>query len=244
MDPLCESLLMFAARRDHLRQVIEPALARGDVVLCDRFTDATFAYQGGGRGFDLAVLTHSWNTGCRPRQPGKARGCASPISRCGSICRLKWPPPGWPMPARPTVSNPSRGLFRARGRGLWRTRHGARPTAFRPRCNADQPREQVWRDLRASLRAARLAAQGCLNAMSTCSPTALAPWLQTQLTDPAGPARPRLAARRARPGWASTTWRWRWRGPGCAKQPTGQGACGECGSCHAVDVRTHADCAR
>ncbi|MGE0498550.1 MAG: dTMP kinase [Ramlibacter sp.] len=56
MDPLTEALLIFAARRDHLQQVIEPALARGDVVLCDRFTDATFAYQGGGRGFDLAVL--------------------------------------------------------------------------------------------------------------------------------------------------------------------------------------------
>lgn len=56
MDPLSEALLMFAARRDHLQQVIEPALARGDVVLCDRFTDATFAYQGAGRGFDLDVL--------------------------------------------------------------------------------------------------------------------------------------------------------------------------------------------
>jgi dTMP kinase len=56
MDPLCEALLVFAARRDHLNQVIEPALARGDVVLCDRFTDATFAYQGAGRGFSLAVL--------------------------------------------------------------------------------------------------------------------------------------------------------------------------------------------
>jgi dTMP kinase len=56
MDPLTEALLIFAARRDHLIQVIEPALARGDVVLCDRFTDATFAYQGGGRGFDLSVL--------------------------------------------------------------------------------------------------------------------------------------------------------------------------------------------
>ena len=56
MDPLTEALLIFAARRDHLTQVIEPALARGDVVLCDRFTDATFAYQGAGRGFDLAVL--------------------------------------------------------------------------------------------------------------------------------------------------------------------------------------------
>jgi dTMP kinase len=57
MDPLTEALLIFAARRDHLQQVIEPALARGEVVLCDRFTDATFAYQGGGRGFDLAVLS-------------------------------------------------------------------------------------------------------------------------------------------------------------------------------------------
>ncbi|WP_332739088.1 dTMP kinase [Hydrogenophaga sp.] len=56
MDPLSEALLMFAARRDHLQQVIEPALAHGDVVLCDRFTDATFAYQGAGRGFDLDVL--------------------------------------------------------------------------------------------------------------------------------------------------------------------------------------------
>ena len=57
MDSLTESLLIFAARRDHLRSVIEPALARGEVVLCDRFTDATFAYQGGGRGFDTEVLS-------------------------------------------------------------------------------------------------------------------------------------------------------------------------------------------
>ncbi|MDM0031329.1 dTMP kinase [Variovorax sp. J22P271] len=57
MDPLTESLLVFAARRDHVVRVIDPALARGDVVLCDRFTDATFAYQGAGRGFDPAVLS-------------------------------------------------------------------------------------------------------------------------------------------------------------------------------------------
>ena len=56
MDPLTEALLVFAARRDHLQRVIEPALSRGSTVLCDRFTDATFAYLGGGRGFDLGVL--------------------------------------------------------------------------------------------------------------------------------------------------------------------------------------------
>jgi dTMP kinase len=52
-----ETLLMFAARREHIERVIEPALARGDWVLCDRFTDATFAYQGAGRGVDREKLS-------------------------------------------------------------------------------------------------------------------------------------------------------------------------------------------
>ncbi len=51
-----ETLLMFAARREHLAQVIEPALAAGEWVVCDRFTDATHAYQGGGRGLDRARI--------------------------------------------------------------------------------------------------------------------------------------------------------------------------------------------
>lgn len=56
MDALTEALLMFAARRDHLNACVAPALAQGQVVLSDRFADASFAYQGGGRGLDWDVL--------------------------------------------------------------------------------------------------------------------------------------------------------------------------------------------
>lgn len=64
MPPATELLLMFAARAAHVAQRIEPALARGEWVLCDRFTDASRAYQGGGRGLDqgwidsLAAVAH------------------------------------------------------------------------------------------------------------------------------------------------------------------------------------------
>jgi dTMP kinase len=72
VDPMhleTEALLMFAARREHIAQVIEPALARGDWVVCDRFTDASFAYQGGGRGLTrekLAILEDWVQAGLQP----------------------------------------------------------------------------------------------------------------------------------------------------------------------------------
>jgi len=56
MDPDCELQLMFAARAEHLDKVIKPAIEAGQWVLCDRFTDATYAYQGGGRGLDVEKI--------------------------------------------------------------------------------------------------------------------------------------------------------------------------------------------
>ena len=67
MSPDTELLLMFAARAEHLAKVVEPALTQGKCVLCDRFTDATYAYQGGGRGVaqDRIATLETWVQGTR-----------------------------------------------------------------------------------------------------------------------------------------------------------------------------------
>ena len=69
MTPRTETLLVFAARAQHIETVVEPALATGRWVLCDRFTDATFAYQGGGRGVaeaDIGTLEQWVQRGLQP----------------------------------------------------------------------------------------------------------------------------------------------------------------------------------
>jgi dTMP kinase len=65
LAPETETLLVFAARREHIDKVIEPALAAGEWVVCDRFTDATFAYQAGGSGvdWDMIALLEQWVQG-------------------------------------------------------------------------------------------------------------------------------------------------------------------------------------
>src|SRR6185437_591945 len=76
-----ETLLMFAARGIHLENLIRPALARGDCIVCDRFTDATRAYQGGGVRW-IRGGSSPWRLRCR--------AVCSRTARCCSICRCPW----------------------------------------------------------------------------------------------------------------------------------------------------------
>ena len=145
MDPLTEALLVFAARRDHLLTVIEPALARGDVVLCDRFTDATFAYQGGGRGFDLELLSilEQWVQavpaleGKNIRQPDQTIWFAlAPEVAAQRLAGARVPDR---FEAQPLA------FFQRVAQG-YADRADAAPQRF-ARIDADRPREEVWRDV-------------------------------------------------------------------------------------------------
>jgi dTMP kinase len=151
MDPLTEALLMFAARREHLLQVIEPALARGDDVLCDRFTDATFAYQGAGRGFDREVLStlERWVQRVDSVEPNKLRQpdvtAWFDLPPAVAAQRLA----GARVPDK-FESQPQ--AFFARVAGGYAARAKADPQRFL-RIDADQPREAVWRELEEGLKA-------------------------------------------------------------------------------------------
>ncbi|MEX1166526.1 MAG: dTMP kinase [Hydrogenophaga sp.] len=145
MDPLTESLLVFAARRDHLLTVIEPALARGEAVLCDRFTDATFAYQGGGRGFDLSTLStlERWVQttpalpGASLRQPDLTVWFdIAPEVAAARLADARAPDR---FEAQPVA------FFRAVVDG-YAARERAMPQRF-ARLNAEQSREAVWADV-------------------------------------------------------------------------------------------------
>lgn len=144
MDALTEALLVFAGRRDHIRQVIAPALARGEVVLCDRFTDATFAYQGGGRGFDRDVLA---------RLEGWVQTLDGTDSRQGRLLQpdlTLW----FDLPAAVAADRRAGArsadrleredlAFFDRVRAGYARRAAADPQRF-VRIDADQPRDAVW----------------------------------------------------------------------------------------------------
>lgn len=141
MDSLTESLLIFAARRDHLATVILPALARGDVVLCDRFTDATFAYQGSGRGFDLATLRtlEQWvQTGNNPGlvQPDLTVWFdLNPVEAARRLAGARVPDKFEAQPVE----------FFSRVAQGYADRQQAEPDRF-ARIDAAQSREAVWQD--------------------------------------------------------------------------------------------------
>lgn len=151
MDAMTEALLVFAARRDHLQQCIEPALARGDVVLCDRFTDATFAYQGGGRGFDWATLnwleqlvqSHGSGDDQVLRQPELT--IWFDLDPQVAALRLQDARVADRFEAQPQD-------FFARVRDAYLQRCNAQPQRF-ARIKADQSREAVWFEVLAAVKA-------------------------------------------------------------------------------------------
>lgn len=154
MDPMTEALLVFAARRDHLQQVIRPALARGEVVLCDRFTDATFAYQGGGRGFDWAVLStlEGWVQG-----GAQVPGVPGVPTVLQPVLTLWFDLPPTVAAAR-LVSARVPDKFEAQPQSFFELvaagyarRFAADPQRF-ARIDADQPPEQVGADVLAAVR--------------------------------------------------------------------------------------------
>ena len=150
MDAMTEALLVFAARRDHLQQLIEPAMARGEVVLCDRFTDATFAYQGGGRGFDLSVLQvlEGWVQGIAGSVPSMIRQPdmtlwfdLDPAIAAARLAGARVPDKFESQPVE----------FFRRVADAYRARMAQAPGRF-ARIEADSERDAVWQEVLAAVR--------------------------------------------------------------------------------------------
>lgn len=143
LEPEAELLLMFASRAQLVRQVIRPALARGAAVLADRFTDASFAYQGGGRGLDAGRIAEleRWAAGLRPDltfllDVGVAQGLARARSRGGEPDRIE----------------AEQDSFFERVRAAYLARAAAEPVRFRV-IDASQPADVVRDAAVAALRA-------------------------------------------------------------------------------------------
>ena len=151
MDAMTEALLVFAARRDHLQRLIEPALARGEVVLCDRFTDATFAYQGGGRGFDLKILSFLERSVQTVQALKTDLICQPDLTVWFDLApeiaaqRLSGTRVPDKFEAQPVA-------FFRRVAGGYQQRWAENPSRF-ARINADQTREAVWQDVLSAVKA-------------------------------------------------------------------------------------------
>ena len=156
MDGLTEALLVFAARRDHVCQVIRPALARGEVVLCDRFSDSSFAYQGGGQGisWDLLARLEAWVQGDTITQED---GQGIRVAMLQPDLTL-WFDLAPAQAARRLAQARAPDRFEARGeaffarvREAYLERSQSAPQRF-ARIDADAPRDAVWQQVSDAVR--------------------------------------------------------------------------------------------
>lgn len=138
---MTELLLIFAARAQHLEQVIKPALAAGRWVLCDRFTDATYAYQGGGRGLDTALIGQLEQLVQGPLRPHLTLLLDAPVAVGRERARSR---------SAPDRFEAEQIAFFERVRAVYRERAAREPERFRV-VDAQQPLPAVQAQLRACL---------------------------------------------------------------------------------------------
>jgi dTMP kinase len=144
MPQSCELLLMFAARASHLANLIEPSVARGAWVLCDRFTDATYAYQGGGRGLPTADIDALVRIVHPQRQPDLTVLLDAPIAVGMARARVRNGVDG------PDRFEEERGDFFERVRQSYLQRAAEEPARFRV-VDASEELERVESAIRAVL---------------------------------------------------------------------------------------------